>query len=132
MSLAVPHNKLLFAMGINMHVSFKAQDVSYTEAIDGEIVQVAFSEDADNGKTEINKPYLMISVNYEFPPIQPSIEWFDGVEFNGGAQIVKYKLDQKSFQAWLDNNTSFEIKFNIDETIFKKIEKLMIDLHGKS
>ena len=54
----------------------------------------------------------MISVNYEFPPIQPNIEWFDGVEFNGGAQIVKYKLDQQSFQAWLDNNMSFEIKFN--------------------
>ncbi|MEA1989989.1 MAG: hypothetical protein U9N57_12400 [Pseudomonadota bacterium] len=114
-----------------MHVSFKAQDVSYTEAIGGEIVQVAFHEDEDNGKTEITKPYLLISVNYEFPPIQPHVEWFDGAEFNGGAQIVKYKLEQKSFQAWLDNNMSFDIKFNIEEPIFKEIGKLLVDLYGK-
>jgi len=114
-----------------MHIKFNAQDVSYTEAIGGEIVQVLFDEDDDSGKEEIAKPYLLISINYEFQPIQPQLEWFDGTEFNGGAKLVKYVIDQQSFQAWLDNNMSFDIQFNIEEPTFKEIAKFLTDLYGK-
>lgn len=114
-----------------MHISFKAEDVSYTEAIGGEIVQVSFDEEESCGSTEISKPYLLISVNYEFPPNEPHVEWFDGKDFGGGAKIVRYNLNQKSFKAWLDNNVSFDIAFYAEESVFKEIEKLLVDLYGK-
>lgn len=54
-----------------MRIKFKAQDVSYAEALGGDIVQATFAEkDSDDLHLHPYK-YVQISVNYEFPPSIP-------------------------------------------------------------
>ncbi len=111
-----------------MHIKFTAQDISFTEAIGGDIVQVSFEEDGEDDPIKPSKYYFHISVNYEFPPIIPSIEWFDGKESDGGANILNYKLNRNSLQLWLDNSTSFDINFEIEDTLFNSINKFITNL----
>jgi len=111
-----------------MRIKFTARDVSYAEAIDGEIIQVSFEEDGDNDPIKPSKFYFHISVNYEFPPIIPSVEWFDGNESDGGANILNYKIDRNSLQLWLDNGMSFDIDFEIEEALFNDINKFITNL----
>ena len=113
-----------------MHIKFTANDVSRDEANGGEIVQVSFQEDADDDDPfNPTKYYLNISINYEFPPIVPTIGWFDGKDGDGGANALKYTLSRTSFQLWLDNGYSFDIDFEIDDVLYirvkKSIEKLL-------
>ena len=114
-----------------MHIKFAANNVSYNEAIDGEIVQVVFDEDTDNDSTEISKYYLLISVNYEFGSNLPSIEWFDGNECNGGASITNYRIDRSLLQISLDNSLSFDIAFSTEEQMYKNIESFLSSLVGE-
>jgi len=115
-----------------MHISFEAKDVSYNEAIDGEIIQIVFDEsEDDNESMEITKPYFLVSINYEFPPVVPHTEWFNGSECDGGAKIISYKLRENSFQVNLDNNMSFDIAFNTDETTFNNINNFLARTYGK-
>jgi len=111
-----------------MHIKFTAHDVSYTEAIDGEIIQASFEEDGDDDPINPSKFYFDISVSYEFPPIIPSIEWFDGSESDGGANILSYKIDRNSLQLWLDNGMSFDIDFEIEDALFNDINKFITSL----
>ncbi len=94
-----------------MHIEFTANDVSYNEALDGDIVQVNFEEDSDDDSFNPSKYYVNISVNYEFPPCTPSVEWFDGNESSGGANIVNYNMKKNLLQLWLDNEMSFNINY---------------------
>jgi len=111
-----------------VHIKFTASSVSYLDAIDGEIVQVSFEEDGDDDPVNPTKYYFHISVSYEFPPIIPSVEWFNGNEADGGANILNYKLDRNSFQLWLDNGMSFDIDFEIKETLYRDIKKFVTNL----
>jgi len=111
-----------------MHIKFTAHDVSFREAIDGEIVQISFEEDGDDDPISPSKYYFHISVNYEFPPIIPSVGWFDGSESNGGATILNYKIDRNSIQLWLDNDMSFDIDFKIEDTLFNDIYNFITNL----
>jgi hypothetical protein len=65
------------------NIKFIASEVEYTEALDGEIVQLSFDEDPDQDPFNRTKYYFMISQNYEFPG-KPSMEWHDGKTDNGG------------------------------------------------
>ena len=49
------------------NINFIANEVEYTEVIDGEIVHLSFDEDPDQDPLKRTKCYLMISQNYEFP-----------------------------------------------------------------
>ncbi len=111
-----------------MHIEFRSHDVSYNEALDGEIIQISFAEDGNDDPINPSKYYLHISVNYEFPPIKPTISWFDGSKSDGGANILNYKLSRNSLQLWLDNNMSFDIGFEINEAIFNDINKFISNL----
>ncbi len=108
-----------------MHIKFTAHDVSYAEAIGGEIVQVFFEEDSDDDPFKPTKYYFHISVNYEFPPIIPSVEWFDGNESDGGANILNHKINRNSLQLWLDNGMSFDIGYEIKETLFNDLNRFI-------
>ena len=79
-----------------MTLAFKASSVSCSSAIGGEILQVCFdtmpeSKDEDERGT----PYVLISRNFEFPG-SATVEWHDGSDYDGGAEIVnellKYEL----------------------------------------
>lgn len=111
-----------------MHIKFTAHDVSYSDAIGGEIVQVFFEEDGKDDPINPSKYYFHISVNYEFPPIIPSLGWFNGNDDDGGANILNYKLDRNSLQLWLDNGMSFDIDFEIEESLYSNIDKFITNL----
>ena len=111
-----------------MHLNFTAKNTSYDEALDGEIIQVVFEEDESEDIYNQTTLYLSLSVNYEFPPFSPSIEWFDGSESNGGAKILNYKISRSSFQLWLNNNLSFDIAFTVNEVTFKNIEAFLLSI----
>lgn len=111
-----------------MHIKFTAHDVSYVESIDGEIAQVSFNEDRDDDPLNPSKFSFDISVSYEFPPIIPSVEWFDGSDYDGGANILNCKIGRNSLQLWLDNGMSFDIDFEIEDTLFNDINKFITSL----
>ena len=116
-------------------INFKAIEVDYSEAIGGEIVQVTFDEDLDDDPDEDpferTKCYVMISQNYEFPTT-PSLEWHDGLEYNGGSEVLNYKLTSDLFELELSNATKFIVKHNCSKEIFNKICKFFQREFGKS
>lgn len=105
-----------------MNITFKAEKVDYIEAIGGDLIQVSFEQ--RDSEDYLNDPpvYVSISVLYEFPPFKPSIEWFDGSEFNGGIDIKSYTLRNGCFEFTLQNGDSFEIEFEIDINTFNNIK----------
>jgi hypothetical protein len=111
-----------------MKIIFKAEKVDYSEALDGDLIQVTFEQ--RDSEDYINDPpiYVSISVLYEFPPYEPSIEWYDGSEFNGGIEIESYELKNGYFEINLENGDSFEIDFEVDKTTFKNIESFLSDI----
>ncbi len=111
-----------------MYIKFTAYNVSYSEAIGGDIIQVSFEEDSEDDPISPSKNCLHISINYEFPPIIPSLEWFNGNEYDGGANILNYKLDRNSLQLWLDNGMSFDIDFKVEEALYSDIDKFIANL----
>lgn len=104
-----------------MHLNFTSKITSYNEAIDGEIIQISFEENECKDPFNQTELYLLLSMSYEFSPFEPTIEWFDGSECNGGAIILNYKLTKNSLQLWLNNNLSFDISFRTNETTYKNI-----------
>lgn len=114
-----------------MHIDFIANDVSYNEALDGDIKQIHFDEDSEDDSFNPSKYYVHISMNYEFPPFTPTVEWFDGSESGGGADIVNYNLKKDSLQLWLNNSMSFYIDFVIEQDIFDKISDVFSNIDLK-
>lgn len=104
-----------------MNLRFKAEDVTYLDAIDGEIVQISFNEKKDDDRFNSKTKYLIFSVSYEFEPIEPSIEWFDGNECDGGSEVTKYSFTKNSLKVWLENGLSFDVSYLIDDDIYTKI-----------
>ena len=111
----------------NMRIKFKAQDVSYSEALGGDIIQVSFAE-KDSDDLHVNPyKYLLISVNYEFPPSIPKVEWCDGNDFNGGAKIVSYVFSKESLQMTITGGIGFDISFEADKNTINSIDKFLLE-----
>jgi hypothetical protein len=117
-----------------MYISFEAQEVSYNEALDGEIVLVHFYEYSDSeidySKNTITMPSpirgVTLSANYEFPPYDIMVEWCDGEDYDGGKKIRKIKLTDSSLRMTLENNYSFDISFKTDDITYRNIETFLV------
>jgi len=108
-----------------MHLNFTSKITSYNKAIDGEIIQVSFEEYETEDAFNQTALYLLLSMSYEFTTFKPTIEWFDGRECNGGAEILNYKITRNTFQLWLNNGLSFDVSFKTNETTYKNIESFL-------
>lgn len=117
------------------NINFVASGVEYTEAIDGEIVQVSFDEvldeDLDQDPFSQTTCYLLISQNYEFPG-KPTVEWHDGKTDDGGAEVANYKFTKDSFELTTTNSTKFEIQHNCNEKTFLQIQRFLYREFGDS
>ena len=102
-------------------IQFKATDVEYNEAIDGEIVQISFDEDPDQGPFDRNKCYVMISQNYEFPA-KPTVEWHDGENDDGGAEIQSYILTKNKFELKTNIGVMFKVEHECNKDVLTEIE----------
>ena len=71
-----------------MTLAFRAKSVRCADAIDGEILQVCFDTmPASANEDERDTPYVLMSQNFEFPG-PATIEWHDGSDYDGGAEIA--------------------------------------------
>ena len=104
-----------------MTISFRAKFVDCLEAIGGDLIQVSFdtipdSEEEDNRAS----PYVIIGRLFEFPGAA-TIEWHDGSDYDGGAEIVSASLRRDGLMMRLDRDVSFEITFQISDKRFTKL-----------
>ncbi len=106
-------------------ITFKANDVTYNEAIDGEIIQVCFDEDPDQDPFRRNKCYLLISQNYEFGHQAPTIEWHDGKDVDGGSGVFSYSFKEGMFELTTSDGVMFNIQHNCEREILIKIQHFL-------
>ena len=103
------------------NINFKASEVEYSEAIDGEIVQVSFDEDPEQDPFDRTKCYVMISHNYEFPG-KPTVEWHDGENDDGGAEIQSYILTNNKFELKTNIGVMFKVEHECNKDVLTEIE----------
>ena len=119
---------------IEMHLTFGAKDVTYNEALGGDLVQVTFQEESDPeidySKTNYSLPppikSVTFSANYEFPPCDITVEWCDGEEYDGGKSIKAIELTKTSLKMVLENGFRIDVTFRIDEITFRNIHRFLI------
>jgi len=104
-----------------MTLAFRAKYVSCANAIGGEILQVCLdtlrqSED----KIERSTPYVLISRNFEFPE-SPTIEWHDGTDYDGGAEITSLTLRRDRASITLDRDLEIEVSFSLGARRFGEL-----------
>ncbi|MFZ5392194.1 MAG: hypothetical protein ACOZAR_03265 [Patescibacteria group bacterium] len=113
---------------VNHKISFKANEVSYQEENGGDIIQIIFNEEiTENQSDELNsisKPYFSISQDYEFSS-KPTIEWFDGKDFDGGADLKGYNFTACLFEVKMSNGLLFSIEHACSQKVFKKIDAFL-------
>lgn len=117
-----------------MHLKFNAQEVTYAEALGGDLVQVSFQEepdpDIDYSKKNHPLPQLIKSLSfsacYEFPPYDTTVEWCDGDNYSGGELIRKVELSKTCLKVELENEYRFDVSFEIDDITFKNIQRFLI------
>ncbi len=113
------------------NIDFKASEVEYSEAIDGEIVQVSFDEDPGQGAFDRTKCYVIISQNHEFPGT-PTVEWHDGETGGGGAEVQSYRLTKDLFELIITDGVKFRVKHDCKEETFVKIRAFLQHEFGNS
>lgn len=113
-----------------MTVAFDARVVDCADAMGGEILQVIFDaapEGQDEGAR--STPYVLISRNFEFPD-SATIEWHDGHDYDGGAEIVSMTLRRTRISIQIDQGTGFDVAFRLPAKEFTRLRsflKRMID-----
>lgn len=98
-------------MNAPMKTEFHATLVSYRDAIDGDIIQVGFEENENDDVFNPTKLYLSISVNYEFGSRIPHAQWFDGIDEDGGKDVVLYCIGENEARIQLENGHLFIISY---------------------
>jgi hypothetical protein len=117
-----------------MNLQFFAQEVSYSEALDGEIVQVIFQEEPDpeidysKKKIPLLPPikYVMFSASYEFPPYEINVEWCDGKDYDGMKLIKEVVVSKTELKVVLEDGSRINIEFNTDRITFGNIKRFLL------
>src|SRR5437660_3734783 len=103
-----------------MTVAFEAKFVSCADAIDGEILQVSLDTvPQSQNEDERSTPYVLISRDFEFPG-SATIEWHDGHDYDGGAEIVSVTLRRTRVSIKLDRKLDFDVVFRLPDKKFAK------------
>lgn len=105
-------------------IQFKAQQVEYNEAIDGEIVQISFDEDPNQDPFNRKKCYVMISQNYELPG-RATVEWHDGSKEDGGATIQSYSITDSDFELTTNNGVIFKVQHEGNTNTVNRIKDFL-------
>ena len=109
-----------------MTLAFNARFVSCADAIGGEILQVTFDTKPDSeDQGDRSTPYVLISCNFEFPG-PATIEWHDGGDYNGGAEIVSMVLTRDRVLIKLDRDLDIDVSFSIGDRRFAKLRSWLM------
>lgn len=114
-----------------MSFRFKSVKTTYTDALDGDIIQIDFDESLEDDPFNPKFCSLSLSVNYEFPPAKLSAEWCDGIECHGGIDVSKYRIGKGKLHLWIGME-EIEVDFEVEESTFEKIRSLLLREWGES
>jgi hypothetical protein len=125
--LGVPIGRVaeLFPFGEFMRLSFEAKFVDCVDMIDGEILQVTFDTlpPSDN-EVKRRTPYVLISRNFEFPG-PATVEWHDGIDYDGGADIREMVLKRGRVSATLGRGLELDVTFRLSDKKFAKLKSYL-------
>ncbi len=108
-----------------MKLAFEAKFVDCCDAIGGEILQLSFdtvpsNHDADERCT----PYVLISRNFEFPD-PATVEWHDGADYDGGAEIRSLILQRDRVSIKLNRDLELEVAFRVPDKKFATLKSFL-------
>ncbi len=104
-----------------MTIAFEAKYVDCGDAIDGEILQVTFDSVAESEDWKNRRdPYVLIGQNFEFPGT-PTIEWHDGDDYDGGAEVLKVSLTRTSVIIDTDKDVDFSLALFASDEEFSQL-----------
>ena len=88
-------------------------------------MQVSFdtmpkSKDEDERDT----PYVLISRNFEFPGTA-TVEWHDGSDYDGGAEIVLVTLTRERVLIELDRDMEIDVSIGIGDRRFAQLSSFL-------
>jgi hypothetical protein len=113
-----------------MTLAFQSPFVSCNDVIGGEILQVIFDTQPSSSTEDGRKtPYVLISRNFEFGD-SSTVEWHDGRDYDGGAEIVTMTLGRDRMSMKLDRDLEIEVSFQLSASKFATLTfflKRMID-----
>ena len=113
-----------------MTLAFEAKFVDCADAIGGEILQVRFDTvPSSHDEDERCTPYVLISRNFDFPD-SATVEWHDGKDYDGGAEITSVSLKRDRVCIKLERDLGFEVAFHLQDRKFARLRtslKRMID-----
>jgi hypothetical protein len=116
---------LRFPFGEFMKLCFEAEQVGCVEMLDGDILQVTFDTlPPSPDEVERRSPCVMISRNFEFPGAA-TVEWHDGVEYDGGAEITAIVLKRERVSATLNRDLVFDVTFRISDETFTTLKSYL-------
>lgn len=108
-----------------MKLKFEAIKVSCVDAIHGEILSVRFdSVGADHGEEERRKPYVLIMRSFEFPGAA-TIEWHDGTDYDGGADIIGVTLKRTQVLIALSEGINIDVTYKINGKQFEQLKSYL-------
>jgi len=108
-----------------MTLAFDATRIDCADALGGEILQVIFdTAPEDQDEDQRSTPYILISRNYEFPG-SATIEWHDGHDYDGGAEIVTVTLRRTRITICVDQELNFEVTFHLTDKKFTKLTSFL-------
>jgi len=114
-----------------MKLSFEAKFVNCLDAIGGEILQVSFDTlPPPMSEAERRTPLILISKNFEFPD-PATVEWHDGTDYDGGAEIVEMLLGRKRVSARLNRDLEIDVTFRISDKKFATLSSYLKRMLGK-
>jgi len=109
-----------------MMLAFKASYVTCSSALDGEILEVSFDTIPESkDENERDTPYALISRNFEFPGAT-MVEWDDGCDHYGAAELVSVRLTRDRVLMHLDQGLEIHVSFAIGERRFRKLSSFLI------
>jgi hypothetical protein len=108
-----------------MTLVFDATRIDCADALGGEILQVNFdTTPGDKDEDQRSTPYILISRNVEFPD-SATIEWYDGHDYDGGAEILAVTLKRTRITLCVNRELNFEVTFHLPDKKFKKLTSFL-------
>lgn len=108
-----------------MTLAFKSKYVNCADAIEGEILQVIFDTiPPDQDQEDRCSPYVCLSRNFEFPGTA-TVEWHDGSDYNGGAEIVSMTLGSNRVRITLDRPLTIDVAFRLSLKKFAELRAFL-------
>ena len=114
-----------------MTLRFDAEVVRCAEAVDGEILQVTLDsvdlEDEDSRRS----PYVLLGQCFEFPG-PPTIEWHDGTDYDGGAEIRSILLKPNEVEIITDTGPGFGISLSLASAKYEELATFLRRIFPKT